>query len=79
MAFTPNNEYHQIVKAVVSRDFKFIHIDAGIGDNGLQRITTETSEEDIAHVFLYPIIDKMVRAEFRDLSDTALTIKITWV
>jgi hypothetical protein len=72
-------KYHQVVKAVVSKDFKFMHIDAGISDRGLQRIFTETSEEDLAHVFLYPIIDKVVRSEFRDLKDTALTIKITWV
>ena len=71
--------YHQVVKAVVSRDFKFIHIDAGIGENGLQRILTETSEEEVVHCFLYPIIDKMVREEFQDLRDMALTVKVTWV
>ena len=79
MAYTPNNEYHQIVKAVVSKDFKFIHIDAGIGENGLQRIVTETSEEEVTHCYLYPIIDKICRDEFRDLEGIALTIKVTWV
>ena len=79
MADTPNSKYHQIVKAVVSKDFRFIHIDAGIGDNGLQRIITETSEEDMAHCYLYPIIDKVVRDEFRDLEEIALTIKVKWV
>ena len=79
MAYTPNNEYHQIVKAVVSKDFKFIHIDAGIGENGLQRIVTETSEEEVMHCYLYPIIDKICRSEFKDLEDIALTIKVTWV
>lgn len=79
MADNPNNSYHQIVKAVVSRDFKFMHIDAGIADNGLQRIVTETSEEEVAHCYLYPVIDKIVREEFRDLKDIALTVKITWV
>jgi len=79
MAYTPNNEYHQIVKAVVSKDFKFIHIDAGIGENGLQRIVTETSEEEVMHCYLYPIIDKICRDEFRDLEGIALTIKVTWV
>ena len=79
MAYTPNNEYHQIDKAVVSKDFKFIHIDAGIGENGLQRIVTETSEEEVMHCYLYPIIDKICRNEFRDLEDIALTIKVTWV
>ena len=79
MAYTPNNEYHQIVKAVVSKDFKFIHIDAGIGENGLQRIVTETSEEEVMHCYLYPIIDKICRNEFRDLEGIALTIKVTWV
>jgi hypothetical protein len=77
--FRPNKQYHQIVKAVVSKDFKFIHIDAGIGENGLQRIVTETSEEEVVHCFLYPIIAKMVRSEFRDLQEIALTIKVTWV
>jgi len=79
MSTTPNNEYHQIVKAVVSKDFKFMHIDAGIGRNGLQRIVTETSEEEVAHCYLYPIIDRIVREEFRDLKEIALTIKVTWV
>ena len=79
MAYTPNNEYHQVVKAVVSKDFKFIHIDAGIGENGLQRIVTETSEEEVMHCYLYPIIDKICRDEFRDLEGIALTIKVTWV
>ena len=74
-----NTEYHQIVKAVVSKDFKFIHVDAGINDNGIQRIFTETNEEEVAHCYLYPIIDKIVRNEFRDLKQMALTIKITWV
>jgi len=74
-----NTEYHQVVKAVVSKDFKFIHVDAGIGNNGLQRIVTETSEDEIAHCYLYPIIDKIVRSEFKDLEYTALTVKITWV
>ena len=74
-----NTKHHQIVKAVVSRDFKFIHIDAGMGDNGLQRIVTETSEEEVIHCYLYPIIDKICREEFRDLEDIALTIKVTWV
>lgn len=77
--FRPNKQYHQIVKAVVSKDFKFIHIDAGIGENGLQRIVTETSEEEVVHCLLYPIIAKMVRSEFRDLQEIALTIKVTWV
>tara|TARA_R100001129_G_scaffold111195_1_gene76318 strand:+ start:1724 stop:1957 length:234 start_codon:yes stop_codon:yes gene_type:complete len=74
-----NTDYHQIVKAVVSKDFKFIHVDAGIGQNGIQRIFTETSEEEVADCYLYPIIDKMVRQEFHDLKDMALTVKITWV
>ena len=52
--FRPKKQYHQIVKAVVSKDFKFIHIDAGIGDNGIQRIVTDTSESEVAHVYLYP-------------------------
>ena len=79
MADTSSNSYHQIVKAVVSRDFKFMHIDAGIGDNGLQRVFTETSEEEVAHCYLSPVIDRIVRDEFRDLKDMALTVKITWV
>ena len=74
-----NTDYHQIVKAVVSKDFQFIHVDAGIGQNGIQRIFTETSEEEVADCYLYPIIDKMVRQEFHDLKDMALTVKITWV
>ena len=77
--YRPSKQYHQIVKAVVSKDFRFVHIDAGIGDNGIQRVMTETTEEDILHCYLYPIIDKMVRAEFGDLQDVALTIHITWV
>ena len=77
--YRPEKQYHQIVKAVVSKDFKFIHVDAGINDKGLQRIFTETSEEEVAHCYLYPIIERMVRSEFYDLKDIALTIKVTWV
>ena len=77
--YRPEKQYHQIVKAVVSKDFKFIHVDAGINENGFQRIFTETSEEEVAHCYLYPIIEQMVRSEFYDLRDMALTIKVTWV
>ena len=77
--YKPDKQYHQIVKAVVSKDFKFIHVDAGINENGLQRILTETSEEEVVHCYLYPIIEQMVRSEFYDLKDMALTIKVTWV
>ena len=77
--YKPDKQYHQIVKAVVSKDFKFIHIAAGINDNGFQRSLTETSEEEVVHCYLYPIIDQMVRSEFYDLKDIALTIKVTWV
>mgnify|MGYP005698720661 FL=1 len=76
---TPNNEYHQVIKAVVSKDFRFIHIDAGIGDNGLQRIITETTEEEVVGCYLYPVITSIVREEFRDLRDIALTVKIQFV
>lgn len=72
-------EYHQIVKVVLSKDFRFIHIDAGIGENGIQRISTETSEENLVHCLVSPILDSMVRAEFRDLKDVALTFKIEFV
>lgn len=77
--YRPEKQYHQIVKAVVSKDFKFIHVDAGMNDKGFQRVFTETSEEEVAHCYLYPIIEKMVRSEFYDLKDMALTIKVTWV
>ena len=77
--FKPDRQYHQVVKAVVSKDFRFVHIDAGIGENGLQRVMTETTEDEVLHCYLYPIIDKLVREEFHDLKDTALTIKVTWV
>lgn len=79
MASYSNSEYHQVVKAVVSKDFKFIHIDAGMGDNGFQRIFTETSEEEVMHCYLYPIIEQIVRSEFFDLKEKALTVKVTWV
>lgn len=77
--YRPDKQYHQVVKAVVSKDFRFVHIDAGIGDNGIQRVMTETTEEDILHCYLYPIIEQMVRNEFLDLQEIALTIHITWV
>lgn len=77
--YRPDKQYHQVVKAVVSKDFRFVHIDAGIGENGIQRVLTETNEDEILHCYLYPIIDKMVRDEFLDLQDIALTIHITWV
>ena len=72
-------KYHQSVKVGLSKDVRFIHIDAGIGENGIQRISTETSEENLVHCLVSPILDRMVRAEFRDLKDVALTFKIEFV
>ena len=77
--YRPEKQYHQIVKAVVSKDFKFIHVDAGMNENGFQRIFTETHEEEVMHCYLYPVIEQIVRSEFYDLKDMALTIKVTWV
>lgn len=71
--------YHQVVKVVASRDFKFYHIDAGIGTNGLQRIATETHEEEVLHCLIYPVLDKLVRSEFMDLEGVALTFRVEWV
>ena len=69
----------QVVKVVCSKDLKFLHIDAGMDDNGVQRISTETSEEGVVHHFLQPAIDEQVRSEFPDLRRAALTIKFTFV
>ena len=77
--YKPDKQYHQVVKAVVSKDFRFVHIDAGIGENGIQRVMTETTQDEVLHCYLYPIIDNLVRDEFYDLKDMALTIHITWV
>ena len=52
--YKPDHQYHQVVKAVVSKDFKFIHVDAGINERGYQRIFTETSEEGSSALLSVP-------------------------
>ena len=69
----------QVVKVVCSKDLKFVHIDAGISAEGLQRISTETSEEAVVHHYLQPAIDEQVRQEFPELKNAALTINFTFV
>ncbi len=69
----------QIVKVVCSKDLKFLHIDAGMNDVGIQRISTETSEESVIHHYLQPAIDEQVRQEFPELKNAALTINFTFV
>ena len=72
-------KYHQKVKVVASRDFRFVHIDAGQNLAGMQRIVTETSEESVLHCFLYPVITDYVQKAFPELNGVALTIHIEWV
>ena len=69
----------QVVKVVCSKDLKFIHIDAGMSDLGIQRISTETSEEAVIQHYLQPAIDEQVRQEFPELKNAALTINFTFV
>ena len=69
----------QVVNVVCSKDLKFLHIDAGRDDNGVQRISTETSEEGVVHHYLQPAIDEQVRSEFPDLKRAALKIQFTFV
>ena len=75
---TPN-PIHQVVDVICSKDFKFTHIDAGIGDNMLPRHVTLTQPDGVADCLLYPVVDKMVREEFPELRELALTIRIKWV
>lgn len=74
-----STQYHQVVNAKVSKDFTFIHADAGISNNGFHRIVTESSEDEVMRCYLYPVIERIVRSEFHELKDMALTIKVTWV
>ena len=69
----------QVVKVVCSKDLKFVHIDAGMNDLGVQRISTETNEESVIHHYLQPAIDAEIRREFPELSDAALTKNFTFV
>mgnify|MGYP003122081366 FL=1 len=69
----------QVVKVVCSKDLKFIHIDAGMSDVGVQRISTETNEEAVIHHYLQPAVDEQVRQEFPELKNAALTINFTFV
>ena len=70
---------HQVIEVVSSRDFKFVHIDAGIGEGLLPRSFTTTSEEEVIDCLLSPVIYDMVRREFPELQDVALTVRIKWV
>jgi hypothetical protein len=69
----------QVVKVICSKDLKFIHIDAGMSDVGVQRISTETNEEAVIHHYLQPAVDEQVRQEFPELKNAALTINFTFV
>ena len=74
--YGPEKQYHQRVKVVASKDFKFLHIDAGIGPDGMHRVETETSEESVVNCLLYPVLDEIVRKRFPELKGMALTIHI---
>ena len=50
-----------------------------MGEGLLPRTFTITSEEEVIDSLLYPVIDKMVRREFPELKDVALTVRIKWV
>lgn len=70
----------QIVKVVASKDFKFFHIDAGIGKNGLQRVATETSDEAIADHLLRPALERLALLHFPELrNEVAIEVHVTWV
>lgn len=72
-------QYHQKVRVVASRDFRFVHIEAGKDLAGMQRIATETSEESVLHCFLYPAVTEYVRTQFPELRGVAITVAIEWV
>lgn len=69
----------QVVKVVASKDFRFIHINAGIDGRGVQRIDTITSEEAVGHVIIQPALDEYIRSLFPDLKEAAITIVVDWV
>ena len=50
-----------------------------MNDVGIQRISTETSEESVIHHYLQPAVDEQVRQEFPELKNAALTINFTFV
>ena len=50
-----------------------------MSDLGIQRISTETSEEAVIQHYLQPAIDEQVRQEFPELKNAALTINFTFV
>lgn len=56
-----------------------MHIDAGINDAGVQRISTETSEESVIHHYLSPAVDEEVRTQFPELRNAALRVEFTFV
>ena len=69
----------QVVKVVCSKDLKFLHIDAGIDDNGgnvyPQRPVRKESYTTISNL----LSTKRSRNSFPDLRRAALTIKFTFV
>jgi hypothetical protein len=69
----------QVVKVVCSKDLRFIHIDAGMNAEGVQRISTETSEESVIHHYLSPAVDEEVRTQFPELRNAALRVEFTFV
>ena len=69
----------QVVKVVCSKDLRFMHIDAGMNAEGVQRISTETSEESVIHHYLSPAVDEEVRTQFPELRNAALRVEFTFV
>lgn len=69
----------QVVKVVCSKDLRFIHIDAGMNAEGVQRISTETSEESVIHHYLSPAVDEEVRTQFPELRNAAIRVEFTFV
>ena len=75
----------QKIKVVASKDFRFVHVEAGLDGDGLGRTSTETHEEAIFEHFLRPAIEEYVLNEWPDMRRAykrgllALRVEIQWV
>lgn len=75
----------QVIKVVASKDFRFVHISAGIDSVGRERIYTEASEEAVVSHIVQPGLEEFIKNVFPDIrraydrSEIAIQLRIKWL
>ena len=75
----------QVIKVVASKDFRFVHIAAGLDHLGRERIYTEASEEAVVNHIVQPGLEEFIKQVFPDIrraydrDELAIQIRIKWL